>query len=115
MAARSRPTTYDARRSMKKLSAVVLCATFALSTSAFAQYGGYGGSGGRGGYEREDRGGGGGRPRGSFYGSCRDIDQDGPMLRAMCKDRRGDWRPAQINLRRCGGAPIANQNGRLSC
>ena len=99
---------------MRKLSTAVLCAAMALSTAAAAQYGGYGG--GRGGYEREDRGyGGGSRARGSFWGSCRDVDQDGPMLRAMCKDRRGDWRPAQINLRRCGGASISNQNGRLVC
>jgi hypothetical protein len=95
---------------MNKISAVALClAMVGLSSPSFAQYGGPG-YGGRG-----DGGYGGARARGSFYGSCRRIEQDGPMLHAMCKDRRGDFRPSQINLRRCGGKPISNQNGRLAC
>ena len=98
---------------MTKLAAAVLCAATLLSTPSLGQYGGYGD--GRG-YEREDRSyGGPGRTRGSFAASCRDIDQDGPFLSAMCRTRDGDWAPSRIDLRRCDGAPVSNQNGRLRC
>ena len=52
---------------------------------------------------------------GSFRGSCRDIDRNGPMLTAMCKDGRGEWRQTSIDMRDCGRTPIANTNGRLTC
>jgi hypothetical protein len=108
---------------MKNLSAVALCLMMVgLSVPATAQYGGYDEPrrGGRDGYGEGRRGGGGdydggGRARGSFYGSCRGIEQDGPILRAMCRTRDGDYIPSQINLRRCGGTPISNRDGRLSC
>ena len=127
---------------MRMLPATILClAVMGLSAPSFAQYGGYGygsGDGRRGsegygerrrgdedGYRerrrdsrddyREERRGGGGQARGSFAATCRDIDQRGPSLSASCRTTRGDYVSSQINVERCGGRPIANQNGRLTC
>lgn len=52
---------------------------------------------------------------GSYRASCTNIDQRGPVLRAMCRDVRGQLVPTQIDLRNCGGGGVANVNGRLAC
>jgi hypothetical protein len=107
-------------RMVIKVSAAAIClAAIVLSAPSSAQYGGYG-EGRRGGGDRYDEGRrgdgyGGGRARGSFAATCRDIDQRGPFLTAMCRTRRGGYEPARINMERCGGRPIANQDGRLTC
>ncbi|MBM0203753.1 CVNH domain-containing protein [Micromonospora sp. STR1s_5] len=101
-----------------------MVASSVLLQPAQAQYGGYGGGGygGGGGYDRrrgeDDDDGyrrGPPRARGSFQASCRGVEQDGATLRAMCRTTSGDYVPARIDLRRCGGAPIANVDGRLRC
>lgn len=106
------------------LSVMVLAGSAMMLQPAYAQYGGggYGGGfGGGGGYDRrrddDDDGYGRAPPRarGSFYRTCRNVDQDGPVLTAMCRTTDGDYVPARINLRRCGGAPIANVDGQLRC
>ena len=113
---------------MRKIAAALCLAALGLSAPTSAQYGGYGyGESRRGGYDgygerrrgdegyEERRGGGYGRARGSFWASCRDVDQDGPFLSATCRTRDGDWTPSRIDLRRCDGDPVSNQNGRLRC
>ena len=61
------------------------------------------------------RGGGGyGRGGYSYQASCRDIRQDGPMIRARCQDRDGEWRTSRIDARECRD-DIANIDGRLAC
>ena len=125
-------------KDMKQLSKTILClVVIGLSAPTYAQYSGYGsgegrrgggdsyGEGRRGGGDgygerRRDgdfdgRRGGGGQARGSFASTCRDIDQRGSTLNAMCRTTRGNYEPAQINVERCGGRPIANQNGRRAC
>jgi hypothetical protein len=77
--------------------AAALCTTVGASSSpAQAQYG-YGGD----------------RPPGSYAATCRRIGMDGPFLRAVCRDRYGDWRETSIDARRCRS--FSNLNGRLAC
>jgi hypothetical protein len=52
---------------------------------------------------------------GSYRGSCVDISQDGPMLTARCRGPNGDYRETSIDLSACGGQPVANSFGRLTC
>ena len=87
----------------------------AAGSPASAQYGGGYGEGYGGGYRERGYGGGGYGARGSFLRSCTQVEQRGPYLRAMCGTVYGDYAPAQIDVRRCGGRGISNQNGRLSC
>lgn len=51
---------------------------------------------------------------GSYRASCTDVEQRGPYLRALCRDVRGNYVPAQIDTSSCNG-PVANSNGRLTC
>jgi hypothetical protein len=57
---------------------------------------------------------GGGRNRGSYLATCRDVRQEGPMIRARCQDQDGDWRTSRIDARECR-YDIANIDGRLAC
>jgi hypothetical protein len=59
-------------------------------------------------------GGWGGNAGGTFRASCRDIRQDGPMIRARCQDQDGNWRTSRIDARECR-QDIANIDGRLAC
>lgn len=53
--------------------------------------------------------------RGSYLGSCTSVRQRGPILEAMCEDRRGELRPTRLDLRDCDRGDVANRNGRLVC
>jgi len=53
-------------------------------------------------------------PRGSFEASCRNINVDGGMLTAECRDMRGGYHASTIPYRRCRG-DIGNNDGILSC
>jgi len=52
---------------------------------------------------------------GSFVGSCTEIEQRGPFLRALCQDQFGRFVPTRIDLRACPNRQAANLNGRLVC
>ena len=54
------------------------------------------------------------QPRGSYRASCFRIRQDGPILRAICRDVNGVGRPTRLDLRSCSNPP-ANSDGRLTC
>lgn len=54
-------------------------------------------------------------PHGSWARSCRGADMRGSMLRAECKNARGKWGDAQINVRSCPTGGLGNMNGRLVC
>jgi hypothetical protein len=53
-------------------------------------------------------------PRGSFEASCRDINVQGGLLTANCKDMRGDYHVSSIPYRQCQG-DIGNNDGVLNC
>ncbi|GIL38227.1 CVNH domain-containing protein [Roseiterribacter gracilis] len=57
---------------------------------------------------------GGRRAGGSYLATCRDVRQDGPMIRARCQDQDGEWRTSRIDARDCRN-DIANIDGRLAC
>jgi hypothetical protein len=64
-----------------------------------------------------ERGGGGwqgGDRRWTYLATCRDIRQDGPMIRARCQDHNGNWRNSGIDARQCR-EDVANIDGRLTC
>jgi len=69
------------------------------------QGGGHGGGAGHGGR----------LPHGSWARSCRGADMRGSMLTAECRNTRGKWRDAQINVRSCPTGGLGNMNGRLVC
>jgi len=81
------------------------------------QGGGNGGSwgGGHGGGNGSGWGNGARLPRGSWARSCRGADMRGSMLTAECRNARGKWRDAQINVRSCLTGGLGNQNGQLVC
>lgn len=54
------------------------------------------------------------QPSGSYQASCSRIDQRGPFLQAICRDRFGGLVQSRLDLRGCGG-DISNNNGRLTC
>jgi hypothetical protein len=54
-------------------------------------------------------------PDDSYRESCRQIQQDGPMLTALCRDRDGGWASTSLDLRTCQGGGVSNRNGRLMC
>lgn len=55
-----------------------------------------------------------GQARGSYRDSCKDVRQNGSMLRALCRNESGDLVPTAIDTSRCRD-PIANTNGSLTC
>jgi hypothetical protein len=54
-------------------------------------------------------------PGGSYQQSCNNIRSNGTTVTASCPGPNGQWYTTSINARACGGADIANRNGRLSC
>lgn len=77
---------------------------------------GGGNGGGWGGGNGGGWGNGGGRlPSGSWARSCRGADMRGGVLSAECKNARGKWNYAQINVKSCPTGGVGNMNGRLVC
>ncbi len=56
----------------------------------------------------------GGRPRGDYQQTCRDIRYNGSILTASCQKRDGGWRSSSLDYRGCRG-PVINDNGNLRC
>lgn len=52
--------------------------------------------------------------RGSYLQSCNNIQQDGSLLIAACRDRAGNLRATRLDTRNCRG-DIGNNNGQLTC
>ena len=53
------------------------------------------------------------QPAGAYRQSCRDVEQSGPRLRAMCRDLSGRYVPSSLDVRDC--ASVGNANGQLVC
>lgn len=54
-------------------------------------------------------------PPGSYLATCKDIQMQGPTLRASCNNGKDQWVAAQLrDAQKCTG-DIANQNGSLRC
>lgn len=53
-------------------------------------------------------------PKGSYRQSCRDLEVQGSVLTGECRDNRGSWVPANLDLKRCRGQ-VDNRNGRFVC
>ncbi len=60
-------------------------------------------------------GGGGQLPAGSYRDTCRDAYMTGWTLNASCRDSRGRYVRATLDIRPCDRRDIANIDGRLSC
>lgn len=84
------------------LIAAAVAAVVAPSAPAAAQNGGWGSGGGR-------------APQGSYQSSCNDISVRGSRLYASCRDIGRNRRASSLEISRCGGADIANDNGLLIC
>jgi CVNH domain-containing protein len=54
-------------------------------------------------------------PGGSYQQSCSNATMNGGTLTANCPAGNGARVTSSINPRSCGGADIANRNGRLQC
>lgn len=54
------------------------------------------------------------QPSGSYLATCTRVDQRGPFLQALCRDRFGGLIQSRLDLRGCGG-DVTNDNGRLVC
>ena len=54
-------------------------------------------------------------PGGSYRETCRQIQQEGPVLSALCRDRDGAWAETSLDMRNCQGGDVSNRNGRLIC
>ena len=54
-------------------------------------------------------------PKGTYKQSCRKIRVEGHHLEAKCLKLNGDWRPTHLNLYKCSGRRVYNDNGRLRC
>jgi hypothetical protein len=54
-------------------------------------------------------------PRGSWTQSCRNADIRGDDLYAQCRGRDGRWHNTRIDLDRCPGRGLMNDNGELRC
>jgi hypothetical protein len=54
-------------------------------------------------------------PGGSYRETCRRVEQQGPILRALCRDRSGNFAATSLDLRDCDHGDISNRNGRLVC
>lgn len=60
-------------------------------------------------------GGGGQLPPGSYRNSCNNAYMTGRTLNASCRDNRGRYVRATLDIRTCGRRDITNVNGRLTC
>lgn len=54
-------------------------------------------------------------PPGSYRETCESITMSGGYLSARCQDIGGNWHQAQLDMGRCPGGPVANNNGVLVC
>jgi hypothetical protein len=54
-------------------------------------------------------------PRGSWVQSCRNADIRGDDLYAQCRGRDGRWHNTRLDLDRCPGRGLRNDNGELRC
>lgn len=53
-------------------------------------------------------------PKGSYRQSCRDIELQGAVLTAECRDNRGNWALSNLDLKPCRGQ-VVNHDGVLVC
>ncbi len=56
-----------------------------------------------------------GAPSGSYQQSCNNIQMHGSTLSASCPRTNGQRVNTSLNLGRCNGGDISNQNGNLTC
>ena len=55
-------------------------------------------------------------PQGSYRQSCRNIQMESrDDLVAECRRQNGNWRYTKIDIDKCRGRPIVNNNGHLQC
>ena len=54
-------------------------------------------------------------PSGSYRETCDSIVMQGGMLTARCQDIGGNWRQSSLDIGRCPGGPVANNDGMLTC
>lgn len=54
-------------------------------------------------------------PPGSYRETCESITLQGGFLTASCQDIDGHWHQANLDMGRCPGGPVANNNGALVC
>jgi CVNH domain len=80
-------------------------------------YGGGNGNygGGNGNYGGGNGNYGGSSPAGSYQQTCRNTQMRGGVLTSTCPEGNGNLLTTSLNVRQCGGADIANRNGRLTC
>ena len=87
------------------LIAAAVAAVMAPTAPASAQSGGSG----------SGWSGGGRAPQGSYQSSCNDISVRGSRLYASCRDVGRNRRASSLEITRCSGVDIANDNGLLVC
>jgi hypothetical protein len=54
-------------------------------------------------------------PMGSYQASCGEVSMRGPILSARCTSPSGNRIFSSLDVRRCGGGNVRNQNGFLVC
>jgi hypothetical protein len=54
-------------------------------------------------------------PAGSWSDSCVNSNMRGSVLVASCRNDRGDYRPASLDVNQCRASFVANRNGSLVC
>ncbi len=54
-------------------------------------------------------------PSGSYRETCESIVMQGNSLTARCQDIGGNWRQTTLDMGRCPGGPVANNDGNLVC
>ena len=52
---------------------------------------------------------------GSYQATCPEVYQNGPYLQGVCLNAFGQGVRTSLDLRSCGGGPVSNSNGRLTC
>jgi hypothetical protein len=60
-------------------------------------------------------GGGNGLPQGSYQQSCTNLSMNGSTLTGSCTNSSGQRVYSSVDVNRCGGSGITNNNGYLSC
>lgn len=55
------------------------------------------------------------RPQGSYLSSCSDVSVRGDRLYASCRDSSRNQRASSLDISRCRGTDISNNNGLLVC
>ena len=54
-------------------------------------------------------------PSGTYHASCRDMQMQGNILKAMCRNGDGEYRWTFFNVSACPNGPIGNSRGTLFC